>query len=559
MKTHNIIYEDETIFHSFVKKHNLKEEKRLLIQIFSPIADEEFCLMLAQTIKKALPQANIIGTTTAGGIANAKVEDKRAVISCTLFTKSSVASKLYTCGDAFVVQNIKDDLVQDDTKAMIIFSDGLQSDAETLISKIHEALPAVIIAGGRAGDFHFEKTFVFDENSYSEKGCVVATLSGQSLYAKSDYVLAWTPIGKEMTVTKAEGTVLYELDGIPVLDIYRRYLGNHIMQDIPRSCIPFPFLLQKGDVTVARDPIAKTEDGYLLYAGKFEVGDVVRFSFADIEDLTDNLDELYASLSKNLAETIFVYSCVARKALLEKKIEDELRVLEAIAPTSGFFTFGEFFQSAKVAQLLNVTTTALFLSESPEIERTQKSFASIHGYDSIKKSLTHLVKVTSQELERMNSHDALTSLYNRQEYIRVVTKMIKSAKRYGETFGIILLDIDFFKLVNDNYGHDVGDQVLQKIAEVLQESTREDDFVARWGGEGFIIIAKNVSLDALEKIVQKIQKKMKQTSFNPASKITLSFGLTLYREGDDENALFKRIDNALYRAKNNGRDQYVIG
>ena len=559
MKTYNIIYKDETAFHSFVKEHNLREEKELLIQIFSPIADEEFCLVLAQTIKKALPQANIIGTTTAGGIANAKVEDKRAVISCTLFTKSSVASKLYSWSDTFVVQNIKDDLVQDDTKAMIIFSDGLKSDAEALISKIHEALPAVVIAGGRAGDFHFEKTCVFNENSYSEKGFVVATLSGQSLYAKSDYVLAWTPIGKEMTVTKAEGTMLYELDGIPALDIYRRYLGDHIVQDMPRSCMAFPLLLQKGDVTVARDPIAVTEDGQLLYGGKFEVGDVVRFSFADIEDLTDHLDELYASLSQNLAETIFVYSCVARKALLEKKIEDELRVLEAIAPTSGFFTFGEFFQSIKVAQLLNVTTTALFLSESPEIERTQKSFTSIHKYDSIKKSLTHLVKVTSQELERMSNHDALTSLYNRQEYIRVVTRMLKSAKRYDEIFGMMLLDIDFFKLVNDNYGHDVGDQVLQKIAKVLLENTREDDFVARWGGEEFVIIVKNASLSTLEIVAQKIQKKMKETSFNPVSKITLSFGLTLYREGDDEDALFNRVDNALYRAKNNGRDQYVIG
>lgn len=559
MITYNIIYEDEILFHNFIKKHNLKEEKTLLIQIFSAITDEGFCLTLAQTIKKALPQANIIGTTTAGGIANAKVYDKKTVISCTVFTKSSVASKLYVCCDTFVVQNIKDDLIESDTKAMIIFSDGLQSDAEVLISKMHEAIPEVVIAGGRAGDLHFEKTFVFDENSYSEEGCVVATLSGQSLYAKSDYVLEWTPIGKEMTVTKAEGVVLYELDGIPILDIYRRYLGDHIIQDIPQSCMYFPLLLQKGGVTVARDPIVVTEDGYLQYAGKFEVGDVVRFSFADIEDLTDHLDELYATLSKNLAETIFIYSCVVRKALLEKKVEDEFRVLEAIAPTSGFFTFGEFFQSAKAAEVLNVTTTALFLSESPKRERTQKSFTSIHKYDSVKKSLTHLVKMTSQELERMSSHDSLTSLYNRQEYIRVVTRMIKSANRYGETFGMILLDIDFFKLVNDNYGHDVGDQVLQKIAKVLLENTREDDFVARWGGEEFVIIVKNASLFTLEKVAQKIQKQVKQTSFDPVPKITLSFGLTLYREGDDEAILFKRIDDALYRAKSNGRDQYIIG
>ena len=559
MKNYNLIYKDEKTAQKFIKEHKLQEEQRLLVQILSGITDEDFCLSLAQFIKKELPCANIIGTTTAGSIANAVMYDNQVVVSFTVFKKSTVASKLYAFTDTFSVEMIHSELVRDDTKAMIIFNDGLKSNAESLIEDIHASVPDVIIAGGRAGDALFGKTFVFDEKSYSDNGCIIATLNGNVLRAKSDYILAWTPIGKEMIVTKANGTILYELDGVPVLEIYQRYLGRHIIEKIPEACAPFPLLLKKGDITVARDPIAVTDDGCLQYAGRFEVGDVVRFSFADIEDLTDHLDELYASLSQNCAETIFIYSCVARKALLGEKLEDELGVLEAIAPTCGFFTFGEFFQSSEIAELLNVTTTALFLSESQHTECEKKSFTPIHTFDSIKKSLTHLVKMTSQELETLTVHDPLTALYNRQEYIRIVTKKIKSAKRYGEQFGMIMVDIDFFKLVNDNYGHDVGDFVLKKIAKILEKNIREDDFVARWGGEEFIIIVKNAKVQALEKIAQKIQKKISQESFAPVPKVTLSFGLTLYCEGDDEDALFKRVDNALYRAKENGRNQYIIG
>ncbi|WP_434580409.1 GGDEF domain-containing protein [Sulfurimonas sp. NW15] len=559
MKSYNIIYKDEKTFQKFVKKYKLKEEKALLVQVLSGITEEEFCLSLAQFIKKELPYANIIGTTTAGGIANAVMYDKEVVLSLSLFKKSTVASKLYSFEDDFNVAMMQKALVRENTKAMIIFSDGFKSNAEALIENIHRTMPDIVIAGGRAGDELFQKTFVFDEKNYSDNGCVIATLSGEELHAKSDYILAWTPIGKEMIVTKAQETVLYELDGIPVLDIYKRYLGKHILEKIPEACAPFPLLLKKGDITVARDPIAVTQEGFLQYAGRFEVGDVVRFSFADIEDLTDHLDELYGALSRHCAETIFIYSCVARKALLGEKLEDELGVLEAIAPTGGFFTFGEFFQSSEMAELLNVTTTALFLSESDYTECEKKSFAPKHTFDSIKKSLTHLVKMTSQELETLTIHDPLTALYNRQEYIRIVTKKIKSAKRYGEVFGMMMIDIDFFKLVNDNYGHDVGDHVLKKIAQILLKNVREDDFVARWGGEEFIIIVKNAKVEALEKVAQKIQKKMLQESFAPVPKVTLSFGLTLYCEGDDEDALFKRVDNALYRAKENGRNQYIIG
>ena len=172
--------------------------------------------------------------------------------------------------------------------------------------------------------------------------------------------------------------------------------------------------------------------------------------------------------------------------------------------------------------------------------------------------MTHLVKVTSKELENISTHDTLTQLYNRSEYLRVIKRKVKSAKRYGDTFGLILIDIDFFKSVNDTYGHDVGDLILRKFAQVLLHSVREDDFVARWGGEEFIIITGKIDEKGLKRLLEKLQSKIKAEDFAPLNELTASFGATLYHENDNYEDLFKRVDNALYKAKESGRDCFVI-
>ena len=559
MKIYNTLYKDNLALQKFVDEYNIAKEESVLVQIFSGVIDADFCLSLAQFLQNILPHANIIGTTSAGEIMNGEMYDEEVVLSFTLFSKTKVASQLYSLENDFDMVAMHEELVSEDTKAMVIFSDGLHSDAETLLQEIHEATNGVVIAGGRAGDDNFKETFVFTPQGYSDNGCAIATLSGDSLIVNSDYILKWTPIGKEMTVTKADNTILYELDGIPIIDVYRKYLGDDVVKNLPASCMAFPLLLKKDKIVVARDPVAVINEKALMYAGKFEVGESVRFSFANIEELTDNLDAFYDQLKDYSAEAIYIYSCAARKALLEDKLRDELSILDAIAPSAGFFTFGEFLQSTRVAELLNVTTTFMLLSESHQKQRKRLEHIPFRDFDPIKKALTHLVKVTTAELETLSTHDSLTGLYNRNEYIRVINKKIKSAQRYGEHFGMIILDLDFFKLVNDNYGHDVGDKVLQKVAKIVEENVREDDFVARWGGEEFIIIAKNATIDALEKLARKLQKKMQKASFAPVPKVTLSFGLTVYKDGDDEEELFKRVDNALYTAKQNGRNQYIIG
>ena len=560
MQSFNTQFKDKNLLEDFITLNSINKSENILVQIFSGVIDEKQNLDLSAFIKKLLPSANIIGVTTCGEICNAKLFNQTVTISFTIFNSTIVKSNFYSLSQSSQVEDILNDLLRDDTKAIILLSDGLTSNAEQLLKDIYKLRPDIVIAGGKAGDnFTFKKTYVFDETQHSENGCVIASLSGEKLLVNSDYILNWTPIGTDMVATKAKGNLLYELDGVPVYDVYKKYLGDDVMDNFPRSSMEFPLIIKKDHIFVARDPLVKTDDNAIMYAGNFENGDTVRFSFSNIEDITDETQEYFDKFKKLPAEVVFVYSCASRKLLMGEKLEDEMSILESLAPTVGFFTYGEFFHTSNIAELLNVSTTFLALSESPKIDKRVLQKSPPKEYDSVKKVLTHLIKVATEELEHISTHDPLTALYNRSEYIKRIVLKIKGAQRYSEKFGIILLDIDHFKLVNDNYGHVVGDKVLQTLAQILISNVREDDLIARWGGEEFIIIVNYATVDILEKLAQKLQKKIAEIDFSPISKLTVSFGLSVYIDGDDEESLFKRVDNALYAAKNSGRNCYVIG
>jgi len=559
MKLFNTLYKSEKSLKDFIVKHHIEEAKAIFVQIFTAKVDKEYCLDLAKYIKTLLPQAKILGATAGGVISKGITYNNESAISFSLFNNTELLCDFFSFEEEDVVSRIEKELIVSDTKAMVIVSDGLKSNAESFLKQLYERHREIIIAGGRASDNSFEKTFVFNENSISDNACIVCSFCNETLQTNSDYLLKWTPVGKDMLVTKATGPVLYEIDNMPIIEVYRKYLGDDIVKDLPSSCMPFPLILHKDGVLVARDPIAVSEDGLaLVFAGVFEEGDIVRFSFANIEELADNLDDVFHRLNELPVEGVYVYSCVARKALLEEKILGELNVLESLAPTSGFFTFGEYFSSGKIAELLNVTTTFLLLSESKKVVKKELKEKIDIEFDPIRKALTHLIKVTSKELENLSTHDVLTQLYNRSEYLRVIKRKVVSAQRYKEKFALILVDIDFFKQVNDNYGHDVGDNVLQRFAKVLSRYVRKDDFLARWGGEEFIIITEKITDEGLKRLLKKLQEKIHSADFNPLPRLTASFGATIYKDGDDYEELFKRVDNALYHAKASGRDCYII-
>ena len=166
-------------------------------------------------------------------------------------------------------------------------------------------------------------------------------------------------------------------------------------------------------------------------------------------------------------------------------------------------------------------------------------------------------KSFEKRLEKLATTDLLTGLYNRRKFEESLIREIEEAKRYGKTFSIILLDIDFFKEINDTYGHQVGDYILQTIAKLIKKLLRRTDIVARWGGEEFVIILPNGKMKGAFQLAERIRKTVESTKFPIEKKCTVSLGVTEYQPNDTPHSLLKRADLALYAAKQNGRNRTI--
>ena len=162
-------------------------------------------------------------------------------------------------------------------------------------------------------------------------------------------------------------------------------------------------------------------------------------------------------------------------------------------------------------------------------------------------------------LRQQASTDTLTGLHNRRSANDYIEKLIKKNDEKG--FCVCMCDIDFFKKVNDSYGHDIGDKVLAGVAQTLVENVTEDCLVSRWGGEEFLIIFPNMNGDEAKMILDKIRSRIKKVEFDTGSKkfnITITYGLAEYGFDGDAESVVKEADDKLYIGKENGRDQIVF-
>lgn len=163
----------------------------------------------------------------------------------------------------------------------------------------------------------------------------------------------------------------------------------------------------------------------------------------------------------------------------------------------------------------------------------------------------------ANQLKKIATVDTLTKAYNRLKITEILEHEVEMVKRYKIDLSLIMFDIDHFKGINDTYGHHVGDLVLQKIADVVRADTRVTDYFGRWGGEEFIIVLPQTNLAGTRIVANRIANSIENHEFDSIKKVTASFGLTEFREGDDINGLIKRADDALYKAKNSGRNMIV--
>ncbi len=167
-------------------------------------------------------------------------------------------------------------------------------------------------------------------------------------------------------------------------------------------------------------------------------------------------------------------------------------------------------------------------------------------------------KDIKERLSFISNYDPLTKLLNRRGYEIAYNTLLHSHKRDPRPFALLFLDIDHFKNINDTFGHDVGDLVLQKLSELLQKELRKSDIIARWGGEEFIVMLDNTDIQAAQKVAEKLRQAIDRYKDEKLPHFTVSIGVVQGDENQSLENLVKKADIALYKAKESGRNQVVV-
>lgn len=413
MKTFNTYYKDLDQFREFLYDNAITDTPNLLLQIFGVIPDVESIQHVIDTISHLLPSSHIIGATSDGEILDSTVSLHNIVVSITEFECTTLHSfgleRLEDC--KALGFNIAKALVIPSTKVIITFADGFNTNGEEYLEGIGTLAKNVYIAGGLAGDiYNARTTYVFTKHFISSNGAVGVSLNNETLHVSTDYNLNWTPIGKELIITRAEKNRVYTIDDKTACETYEYYLGEEVAEKIPGINIEFPLILSRKNISIARAALKKKEDGSICFAGNLEVGDKVHIGFGNTElILQDSLLSIEKIKDKPI-ESIFIYSCMARRRYMQEACSLEIEPWAKISSTCGFFTYGEFYTTSSYEKFfMNQTMTIVALSEYDSLnDRSTLTQKNVHisnrmlDFANSMKALSHFINVTSDELTSLN-------------------------------------------------------------------------------------------------------------------------------------------------------------
>lgn len=333
-------------------------------------------------VRENYPNAEILGCSTSGEICNEEVFNSAIICTAVCFEKTTIKvfnEKINSMNESFQIgQNLADKFDQDKLVHIMIFSEGLNINGSELTKGLNSRLLDIVpVTGGLAGDQVLFNETVVVHNKPGEANLIVAIgFYGTNLKVGYGSLGGWDSFGLDRLVTKSKANVLYELDGQPALDLYKKYLGEHAAK-LPSSALLFPLNLKisNSDISLVRTVLSVNEDdGSMVFAGDIPEGEYVRLMKASYDKLIDGAcgaAEMAGINLENLEPDLAILiSCVGRKLVLKQRVEEELEsVREALGvkPTiTGFYSYGEIcpiHPSQQHCELHNQTMTITVFKE----------------------------------------------------------------------------------------------------------------------------------------------------------------------------------------------------
>lgn len=558
----------------------------VLIHVFSGRPEPEYTMEIVHQLRAHFPDVKVVGTMSAGEIKSGHLMERSVLISVILFesttvrllrfdnvkgNESSVGAEICAALDSI-----------DNLRACEMIFPGTEMDTRPFFEKISQCRNDIEIFGGYSGGHGMNTPdhFLFDETGKLRDTVIACTFAGKDFHIDVDKSIGWEPLGLPFKVTKADGNRLVELNGRPASEVYERFLQiDRSTSDNALDGYTFPFLTQYKNEKWLRSAIHIEEDGSLSMHGFVMEGMEIQLSYGNPNTIFKYINKRLEAVRRFRPEVICLYSCIVRRAYWENYVDVELEPFERIAPTSGILTWGEIIRNTNSGEILehNVTLLSVAMREG---EAKQETLPEVSINDSILKGpfaqmrrLTGMVYSTMGELEKAHEnlrvlnqqlsfvaeHDALTGLYNRGKTEELISLAMENSAKRGCPLGLIMVDIDHFKNVNDTYGHHTGDLVLKEAADILKETAHNytDGAAGRWGGEEFFLVIPNMSDKEVIDVAELLRKQIEAHIFPDVNHVTASLGVISVVGADNKQAVFSAVDAALYRAKESGRNRVM--
>lgn len=558
---------------------------KMMFQVYSEILEEDIINRVCNTIAGIFPDAPYMGCSTSGNIADCQLSQV-ITIACTVFEFPSTQVKVYQYNlseevtDSITWKILEQTKADPWVKAIELFFTIPEHSSTRFCDGLSEVRQDIQIFGAVAcsDDITSDASCVFSkEGGYSVNSVVAVFYGGSDLYVDSIKVTGWKPLGRKFHVTKSDGCVLHELDGIPAYDIYHKYLNIKNDENFFYNTLEFPLFYEHNGTTILRTPVASNADGSITMTSDMDIGSVVRISYGDPGTIIESIKEDSRRLYEFQPDILHIFSCAARRTFwTSKEPTYEIYPFKNISPSSGFFSHGEFLRTKGNLNQHNVTLVIAGLREGEKKEQipgTMPANEKVLSRIPLVSRLATFISVTSLELEEINNKlglaneklktaaiiDGMTGLYNRKEIQSQIEK--KLANISNEKFSVAMFDIDNFKQVNDTYGHQEGDAVIIALAKLLNNehpSSTERLSAGRWGGEEFMLLLNDTDVSGAALIADLIRQCFANTCFPVVRTQTVSIGVTQANKDDNIDTLCTRVDTALYKAKKTGKNKVVL-
>lgn len=551
----------------------------ILISIFSSWTSQSDIREVARRLSNRIPLAIIVGATSYGEILDGLYSNRTAILSFTVFESTVIETHTFDliAEDAAVAANqLK--TICDNTPA--VKGIGLLSTVNTpglerFFSTLSGIRPEIEVFGGCAAIYRtLDTPCVFTNKQSFHHGVVAICFIGKELHIRTHVGLGWKPLGRSLRITAVEGErIVRKLNDQPAVRIYETYLKVTPEQFDTENPI-FPFVIERDGQQLMRLPSNARADGSLIFTAACNLGETMRLSYGDPGEIINSSIEISRSLTRFVPQGMFLFSCMSRQKFLQNDTNRELRPFHSLAPNLGFYSHGEIARVNGHIILENcaMVTVALregalpvmpsHLPDDPQAQPLQTTMTLVQRLANFIAATTAELEEANEKLARLAKLDCLTGIFNRGEIEHRLQRTI--AREHGrnratDRLCAIMIDLDDFKQVNDQFGHQIGDQVLISTSKMFSRCVRPSDSVGRWGGEEFLIILPGTSRQDAISIAERILKAAETLPTLPdGSHVTLSIGIAEVPPDGSFQSFYRHLDEALYKSKNNGKNQITL-